>query len=238
MNRSLTAATLALSLAAAVNASPVGVYINDDFATLDTAVWDTTYHTETGGNVYAAGSYVNVKAGSGWTSSLASKTALTPASEDYYVKMTTTMLGYNDPYGYDDLFGLSSNPGGAGQDAYLRMVKYSSSNRGLYAYVNNQTYKLAELGTYNNFDFTIIWTPSYVQFLKNDVLWFDTRTTTPIEGGSWTIPAIAMKAYAITYNNSETISADRIKFEVVPEPAMASLAMLGAAAFGLRRRRG
>ena len=114
------AATVGLTLAA--NASPVGVYINDDFrgTTLNPAVWDATYHSETGGNVYVENSYVYVKAGVGWTSNLSSKTALTPNSEAQSVKMTATNFGINDPWAYDLQFGLAANPGAAGDEAYLR----------------------------------------------------------------------------------------------------------------------
>lgn len=224
------AATVGLTLAA--NASPVGVYINDDFATLDTAVWNTAYTT---GTIYVESSYVYVKAASSETC-LSSKTALTPNSESQYVKATATNLGFNDQWPSDIMFGLSSNPGGAGEEAYLRIGK--DVGWAVNAYVNGQHYAIQGLpGPSSIADFAIIWTPTKVQFMNGNTVWFDTSVNAPIGGGSWTIPSTAMKVYANTYVNSLTVSADAIKYEVVPEPAMASLLLLGAATFALRRRR-
>ena len=227
------AATLGLTLAA--TASPVGVYIDDGFngAALDTAVWDTSY---TAGTVYVQDSYVQIQADHS-TTYMSSKTALTPGSEDYYVKATATNLGFSNAWPSDIMFGLSSNPNGAGEDAYLRIGKDVGS--GVMAEINGKTYKIQGLpGPTSIAEFSIVWTPTKVQFWNGSTLWFDTSTTTPIQGGSWDIPDAGMKVFGLAYTNTLTVSADAIKYEVVPEPAMASLLLLGAAAFGLRRRRG
>lgn len=226
------AATVGLTLAA--TASPTGVYINDDFtgSSLNTAVWDASYTT---GTVYVQNSYVNVQAANS-TASLSSKTTLTPNSEAQFVKLTATNLGFSNAWPNDIQFGLSANPGPTSDEAFLRIAMAKENS--VLASINGKTYKIQGLpGPISIAEFSIVWTPTKVQFWNGSTLWFDTSTTTPIQGGSWDIPDVEMKAFGLTYANAETVSADAIKYEVVPEPAMASLALLGAAAFGLRRRR-
>jgi hypothetical protein len=79
----------------------------------------------------------------------------------------------------------------------------------------------------------ISWTPTQVTVTRGGTMIFDSLVNGPSDGGSWTIPTAASTLHILTYNNQETITADRLTMSVVPEPATVALLSLG----GLMLRR-
>lgn len=217
---------LAMFLVAAstVWASPIGVYFDDDFngTTLDGNEWTSN------NNVWVSDSKVYVAA-SGGQSLLTSKDTVSPDAGQTVI-LTAIGVSINDSWPQDMSFGIDG--------VSVRITRYLSEGWGGHIVIGGQTKKLWDYGSPTYWDSVVItWAQDQVTLSANGSLVFDSTATGPYGGGSWTIPTTVGAVFAETYINAETISADRLKLEVVPEPATMGLLIAGGLGMLLRRKR-
>ncbi len=242
------AATVGLTLAAA--ASPVGVYFNDDFSgtSLNSTIW--TNYTSTSGDAYVAmgkktDKYGAISDAAGWVTGhgwnyndkVIANYAVSPTAGQTVI-LSSTSLQFTGWAQYN-WWGLTS--GDSKTDGiFLRqnsgnVVQAEIHKDGAVQYLTlSHSTDLITLG------WNISWTPTQVKITSGT--WgtiFDSRVQTLDNNGNpWNLPTANLApTFESFYGNT---SFDDMKLEVtaVPEPAMVSLTLLGAAALSLRRRRG
>ena len=216
-------------------ASPVGVYVNDDFSspTLDSAVWTThdyggSYSTASGelkltAN-YAVSSVPMVSPDAGQTV-IASLTNLWTdqwnLSQRWGIQnadATNSLLLFQDR-----VFGTQGIRMRITKDGVMQETMLSTSQiAGMYAIEWTQSSVILRNSTNGGADWTTL---------------FDSTVNTPDAGGTWDIPTVNMGIYAEAWLNSNELYMDGAKLEVIPEPATLCLLGLGAVFAGVRRNK-
>lgn len=225
MKHALAAVILTMGLTATVAASPVGVYIDDNFngTALNLGEWtpsNTSYVT-------VSDSYVHVMANHGDVQLTSVDTVKPDAGQA--VVVTFTNLTFSLDWGQHYVQGFSGINYQCGQYA-----------GGGVAVIGGKSYQISTalpIATVLS-SFAITWSPDKVTMNIGGTTVFDSSVNAPAQGGAWAIPTTPQGVLVETYINDLTISADNIKMEVIPEPA--SLALLGATGLLVvaRRRRG
>jgi len=228
MMRTLTG-SLVLFLAAVAWASPVGVYIDDDFAgsALDTNVWnvnDPSY-------ISVSDSKLTLVSPGNWSNcaNVGSKVTVAPEAGQTVIMTVTGME--SDEWSATPYCGLV----GSG-DNKIQLLRGDAGNGwGVYIDLGNEngTYRTKILdqsqmtGTY-----VISWSLDYVAIMRNG----DEVFNSDWEGASDNIPSVALRADFLSWGGAR-LAADSAKLEVVPEPATMSLLVLGGLVAVLRSRR-
>ncbi len=225
---------MVLSLVAVASASPVGIYFDDDFSgtALNPSTWNT--YTVGGASVTVSNSNVYVAASSNMAQ-LTSVASVAPGTGQT-VTLTGTNVGLSDAWPNEGMsWGFSGGPN-------LYWTKYGQPGGWTYGAYLDMGGKSRWLWGYGSSSWSSIkfdWSADKVTVYQNGSLVFDSSDLTnyaPYEGGSWTIPTSASNVQASTYVNGLTFSFDRLKLEVVPEPA--TIGLLGLGILGLIRKRG
>lgn len=219
-----------LGVVAAASASPIGVYVNDDFttATVDPAEW--TYSgsgSVTGGQV--DGSTVIVKGGSdGGEEVLRSIDQVSPGAGQAVVAKG---MGLNQSSVWSYLyFGI------AGENDAIVVHQWTADGDGWTKllikkdgveqtkYLGNKWYSLAG-------DNEFAWTSDRITWSLNGEVRFDTAT----DGGTWNIPTAPMGLLSAAGFNTNELSFGSQRLEVTPEPT--TMLLLAAGALGVIRRK-
>ncbi len=209
-------------------ASPIGVYVDDSFngSSLDAQIWNSSGTVNVGPPETAAGS-VLINANGGSFSYINSIATVSPDAGQ-----TVILQG----------FGLSSVPFSDG----LGFGLYNLDNSN-FIMINELTTGFLRMDIKANDgvvlsssefssggfqgDLSLSWSSSQVVVTLNSSVVFDSTVDGPVGGGSWVLPTVPLSATAFSYVNSNTITLESVRLEVVPEPS--TVAMLGLAGLGM-----
>jgi len=250
MKRELTTLAAMLGLTLAASASPVGVYFNDDFTgtSLNTTIWtDYTDYTSPGHDAYVAmgkktDKYSAISDVAGWVTGhgwnynakVIANYAVSPTTGETVI-LSSTDLQFSGWAQYN-WWGLTS--GDSKTDGiFLRQNSGNIVQAEIHKNGATQYLTLSHPTDLLTLGWNISWTPTRVKITSD--IWgtiFDSAVQTlDNDGKPWNLPTANLApTFESFYGN---MSFDTMKLEVVPEPAVASLLLLGGAAFGLRRRR-
>ena len=234
MKRELMPFVAALGLTAAATASPVGVYINDDFpGTTLSATWQN-YSAGTGTVTVADSKMTGTAPGGDRSWVLAQNAyAVHPDLGQTVVLSSSNMeLGGWCP---DTMWGLTDS---LGNDISLRLygtyyaemvINHGGTSQSL-DLVNPQYLTYQVTGAWS-----ISWSPTQVKLISANLgtVFDSTVQTTDRNNVAWTLPTASLAPMARTYYSS--FSFDNMKLEVIPEPA--SVLLLGLALAGLWGRK-
>lgn len=222
-----------LMMASIAQASPVGVYVDDDFSgsSLDSATW--TSWANSGASVGVSSSRANIDS-TGWDNSAAIRSiaAVTPDPGQTVVLSSIGIAteewstwGYWGLTGGDNAIQLFR---GGSEDNFWTYVDISTSS-------THSRFAIEQFSNAFNGDYQLTWSSAGVQVSKAGTLLFDSAINAPTWGdASWTIPTDSLRLQ-IGAMGGGGISVDSVMLQVVPEPmTMILLATGGLAAF--RRR--
>ena len=238
MNRELMTLVATLGLTAAATASPVGVYINDDFSTtLNTTIWSNYSSPATA--VTVANSKLNGANNptGDWVFANSPNAVHPDAGQTVVLSSSSMELG---GYPVSDNWGLTDNGSnsinlrqfrtGLNPSDYYVGVQISTSLGVQYLTLSTQTYQITG-------GWDISWTPTQVK-ITNTILGtvFDSTVQT-LDGSSnaWVLPTANMTPMVKAYYGGFWF--DNMKLEVIPEPASALLLGLALAGLWGRKRR-
>jgi hypothetical protein len=218
-----------LGLTAASDASPIGVYVNDDFttATVDPAEWITG---GSGSVVGAVDGSILVITADAWIWSI---DKVAPDAGQTVSAKADDLYTWEWNWGVET-WGLLSED--ENDSIYLRQTRLGAAGAYIQIMKDGVTHerKLANEGTNISGDYEIQWTPGRVVLLRNGGVMFDTDVDAP-SSGSWEIPTDTMGLYAESSLNENHLEFGAMSLEVIPEPA--TMLLLGAGGLGLIRRK-
>jgi len=220
---------LVLILAGAAWASPIGVYVDDDFtgSSLDTNEWNVNNTSF----ITVADSKLTLVSPGNWSdcAHVWSKDAVLPDAGQTVILTATGME--TDQWAATPYWGLV----GSGNNKIQLLRGDAGDGWGVYVDIGNDsgTYRAKILAQHQMTEkFEIIWSPGLVVVERNDEVVFSTS----IWGGAGNIPTATLSADFLSWGGAR-LAADTTKLEVVPEPATLSLLAAGGLLAVLRKRR-
>lgn len=209
-------------------ASPIGVYVDDSFngSTLDAQVWNSA------GTVSVGQGSVLINANGGQFSYINSIAAVRPDAGQTVILQGfgLSSVPYSDGLGFG-LYDLNN-------ENFIMINELNTGNLRLDMKANNgAVLSSAEFhpGGFQG-DLSLSWSSSQVVITLNSTVVFDSAVNGPAGGGAWILPTAPLSATAFSYVNSNTISLESVRLEVVPEPATVAMLALGGGSVLLFRR--
>ncbi len=226
--RTLTG-SLVLLLTAVAWASPIGVYIDDDFAgsALDTNVWNVNNASY----ITVADSKLTLVSPGNWSSSanVWSKDTVAPEAGQTVIMTITGME--TDEWASTPYCGLV----GSG-DNKIQLLRGDAGNGwGVYIDLGNEngTYRTKILDQSQMTGLYVIsWSQGYVAITRNGDEVFNSNW----DGASDNVPSAELRADFLSWGSAR-LAAGAAKLEVVPEPATMSLLAIGGLGVLIRRKR-
>lgn len=241
MKRELMTLVTALGLTTAATASPVGVYINDDFpgTTLNATTW-SNYSSPSTALTVAGGTLTGAGTGSpAWVYANSAYAVHPDAGQTVVLSSTNLSFGayaQNNWWGLGvggNTSGVCLRQGGSSGSPWLEVRVEITGGSG------QQNLDLAVSTDAITGAWSISWSPTQVKIISTSLgtVFDSTVQTTDSAGHAWSLPTADLVPVAKSYSSG--FAFDNMKLEVTQIPEPASALLLGLALAGLwgRKRR-
>ncbi len=242
MKRELMPLVAALGLTAAATASPVGVYINDDFpgTTLNATTW-SNYSSPATAVTVADGTLTGGYAGGdngAWVFANSPYAVHPEAGQTVVLSSTNLTFG---AWASNNWWGLGV--GGNTTGICLRQLEASNVRVEITGSSGQQNLYLSAPSGYLTTQFvgawSISWSPTQVKIVSANLgtVFDSTVQTLDGAGNPWNLPTAELVPVAKAYYSGFTFDNMTLEVTQIPEPASALLLGLALAGLGARKRR-